>query len=78
MTWSYFLRRLLMFFLVIFTAASINFILPHLSGRDPIGETVRQKIAAPCTSSGTRTADGPLYGSMVRPGRTRRADARLP
>ena len=45
MTWSYFLRRLLMFFLVIFTAATINFILPHLSGRDPIGETVRQKIA---------------------------------
>ena len=46
MTWSYFIRRVIFLFMVIWTAASINFILPHLTGRDPIKETMLQQIAS--------------------------------
>jgi peptide/nickel transport system permease protein len=34
-----------MFVLEVLTAATINFVLPHLSGRDPVGEAIRQQIA---------------------------------
>jgi peptide/nickel transport system permease protein len=40
MTVSYFLKRLLQFFVVAFLAASVNFFFPRMSGQDPI----RQKL----------------------------------
>jgi peptide/nickel transport system permease protein len=40
MTLSYFLKRLLQFFVVAFLAATINFFFPRMSGQDP----VRQKL----------------------------------
>jgi peptide/nickel transport system permease protein len=46
MTLSYFIRRVFFLFLVIWTAASINFILPRLAGRDPIKEQMLQQIAS--------------------------------
>ncbi len=46
MTWSYFLRRVMFLFLVIWSAATINFVLPHLTGRDPIKEQLMQQIAS--------------------------------
>lgn len=42
---KYILRRLGFLFAVMWTAASINFILPHLSPKDPVAEQVTQKIA---------------------------------
>ena len=41
----YVLKRLGFLIAVMWTAASINFILPHLSPKDPIAEQVQQKIA---------------------------------
>ena len=40
MTLSYFLKRLLQFFVIAFLAATINFFFPRMSGQDPI----RQKL----------------------------------
>jgi peptide/nickel transport system permease protein len=48
---SYVLRRVVFLFLVIWTAASINFILPHLTGRDPLREQLQQQIASQGRSS---------------------------
>jgi peptide/nickel transport system permease protein len=42
---SYVLRRIGFLLAVMWTAASINFILPHLSPKDPVTEQVTQKIA---------------------------------
>jgi peptide/nickel transport system permease protein len=42
---SYVLKRIGFLFAVMWTAASINFILPHLSPKDPVAEQVTQKIA---------------------------------
>jgi peptide/nickel transport system permease protein len=42
---SYVIRRVIFLFMVIWTAASINFILPHLTGRDPLREQLTQRIA---------------------------------
>ncbi len=42
---SYVLKRIGFLFAVMWTAASINFILPHLSPKDPVQEQVTQKIA---------------------------------
>ncbi len=46
MTLQYFLRRVVFLFLVIWTAATINFVLPHMTGRDPIKEMLMQQIAS--------------------------------
>lgn len=43
---NYVIRRVFFLFLVIWTAATINFILPRLSGRDPIKEQMGQRIAS--------------------------------
>ncbi|HEX7433906.1 MAG TPA: ABC transporter permease [Anaerolineaceae bacterium] len=43
---SYVVRRVIFLFMVIWTAASLNFILPHLTGRDPIREQLEQQIAS--------------------------------
>ncbi len=43
---NYILRRVFFLFMVVWTAATINFILPHLSGRDPIKEMMVQQIAS--------------------------------
>jgi peptide/nickel transport system permease protein len=53
---SYVIRRVLFLFMVIWTAASINFILPRLTGRNPIQETLNQQIA----SQGRKPADAAL------------------
>jgi peptide/nickel transport system permease protein len=42
---SYVLRRIGFLLAVMWTAASINFILPHMSTKDPVAEQVSQKIA---------------------------------
>ncbi len=42
---SYVIRRVIFLFMVIWTAASLNFILPHLTGRDPIKEQLQLQIA---------------------------------
>jgi peptide/nickel transport system permease protein len=43
---EYFARRVFFLLLVIWSAASINWILPKLAGRDPIRETMLQQIAS--------------------------------
>lgn len=53
---SYILRRILFLFLVIWTAATINFVLPHLTGRDPISEQIMQQVA----TSGKRPEDAKI------------------
>ena len=45
MTISYVIRRVLFLVMVIWTAATINFMLPHLTGRDPITEQIMQQIS---------------------------------
>lgn len=50
---NYVLRRVFFLFMVIWLAASINFILPHLTGRDPIKEQMLIQIA----SQGRRRED---------------------
>jgi peptide/nickel transport system permease protein len=42
---GYLIRRLLFLLGVIWTSASLNFILPHLTGRDPITERITLQIA---------------------------------
>ena len=42
---KYLVRRVFFLIMVIWTAASINFILPHLTGRDPIHEMMVNRIA---------------------------------
>lgn len=42
---SYVIKRIGFLFAVMWTAATINFILPHLSSKDPVAEQVTQKIA---------------------------------
>ena len=42
---SYIVRRVFFLIMVVWTAASINFILPRLTGRDPIREQMIQQIA---------------------------------
>ncbi len=46
MRMNYVIRRVFFLFLVIWTAATINFILPRLSGRDPIKEQMGLQIAS--------------------------------
>jgi peptide/nickel transport system permease protein len=53
MTVSYFLKRLLQFFVVAFLAATINFFFPRMSGQDP----VRQKLIQLATENVTVTAE---------------------
>jgi peptide/nickel transport system permease protein len=53
MTVSYFLKRLLQFFVVAFLAATINFFFPRMSGEDP----VRQKLFQLATESVSVTAE---------------------
>jgi peptide/nickel transport system permease protein len=43
---KYLVRRVFFLIMVVWTAASINFILPHLTGRDPIKEMMLQRIAS--------------------------------
>jgi peptide/nickel transport system permease protein len=43
---TYIIRRVFFLFMVIWTAATINFILPRLTGRDPIKEQMLQQIAS--------------------------------
>jgi len=43
---NYVVRRVAFLFMVIWTAATINFILPRLTGRDPIKEMMLQQIAS--------------------------------
>ena len=53
MTLSYFLKRLLQFFVVAFIAATINFFFPRMSGQDP----VRQKLFQLATENVSVTAE---------------------
>jgi len=53
---SYVIRRVVFLFLVIWTAATINFIMPRLTGRNPIRETMMQQIA----SQGRKPADAEI------------------
>jgi peptide/nickel transport system permease protein len=50
---TYVLRRVVFLFMVIWTAASINFILPRMTGRDPIRVQLMQQIA----TQGRKTED---------------------
>jgi len=43
---KYLVRRVFFLIMVVWTAASINFLLPHLTGRDPIKEMMLQRIAS--------------------------------
>ena len=43
---NYILRRVFFLFMVIWTAATINFFLPRMTGRDPIREQMMQQIAS--------------------------------
>lgn len=43
---KYIFRRVFFLIMVVWTAASINFLLPHLTGRDPIKEMMLQRIAS--------------------------------
>jgi peptide/nickel transport system permease protein len=43
---KYIIRRVFFLIMVVWTAASINFLLPHLTGRDPIKEMMLQRIAS--------------------------------
>jgi peptide/nickel transport system permease protein len=42
MTFDYFFKRLLQFFVVVFLAATINFFFPRMSGQDPIQDKLMQ------------------------------------
>lgn len=53
---GYVIRRVVFLFLVIWTAASINFLMPRLTGRNPIRETMMQQIA----SQGRKPADAEI------------------
>ena len=53
---NYLIRRVFFLFMVVWTAATINFILPHLTGRDPIKEMMVQQIA----SQGRKSADAQI------------------
>ncbi len=57
----YVIRRVLFLFLVIWTAASINFILPRLAGRNPIKEQLGLQIA----SQGRRGDDAKLMETRL-------------
>ena len=46
MSAKYVIRRVIFLFMVIWTAATINFLLPRLTGRDPIKEQLMQQIAS--------------------------------
>lgn len=46
MTLSYFLRRVGMFLLVVWLAATVNFFLPRLGGGDPVRQKIMQNAAA--------------------------------
>lgn len=53
MRFNYVIRRVIFLFMVVWTAATINFVLPRLTGRDPIKEMMLQQIA----SQGRKQAD---------------------
>ncbi len=57
---NYIIKRVLFLFMVIWTAATINFILPRLTGRDPIREQLGQQIA----SQGRSARDAELMRQM--------------
>ena len=57
---NYVIRRVFFLFMVIWTAASINFILPRLTGRDPINEQMVRQIA----SAGRTPADAKIMADM--------------
>jgi peptide/nickel transport system permease protein len=60
---KYVLRRVFFLIMVIWTAATINFILPHLAGRDPINEQMSVQIA----TQGRSSADAKLlYATYTR------------
>jgi peptide/nickel transport system permease protein len=52
---KYIIRRVFFLIMVVWTAASINFLLPHLTGRDPIKEMMTQRIASQGLSSANAT-----------------------
>lgn len=56
MTWNYFIRRVFFLIMVVWTAASINFILPRLAGRDPIKEQMLMQIASQGRTQADATA----------------------
>jgi peptide/nickel transport system permease protein len=59
---SYLIRRIGFLVAVLFTAASINFIIPKLAPRDPVQEMINQKIA-----SGGLTSEGAQeFGDSLR------------
>lgn len=53
---GYVIRRVVFLFMVIWMAATINFIMPRLTGRNPIRETMMQQIA----SQGRKPADAEI------------------
>lgn len=60
---KYLIRRVFFLVMVVWTAASINFILPHLTGRDPIKEMMLQRIASQGLSASNATV---LINSYTR------------
>jgi peptide/nickel transport system permease protein len=56
MRFNYLIRRVFFLFLVIWMASTINFVLPRLSGRDPIREMMSQQMA----SQGRKQADAQI------------------
>lgn len=61
---KYIVRRIFFLIMVIWTAASINFILPHLTGRDPIKEMMLQRIASQGLTSANATTLINTYTSI--------------
>lgn len=49
---SYFIRRLVMFFIVVILAATLNFIIPRLAPGDPIGAVLEELRARGASTGG--------------------------
>ena len=61
MRFEYLLRRLLMFVLIVWAAATLNFFLPRISGGDPIRSRLLQQAAAGGAVQTGHGRDGEVY-----------------
>lgn len=60
----YVIKRVLFLFLVIWTAATINWILPRMTGRDPIKEQLSAQIASQGRTAADATAMMDMYNNL--------------
>ena len=44
-SWSYIIRRLGLLFLIIWTAATVNFLIPHITPRNPMREKLMEQAS---------------------------------